>query len=159
MTWSLQVQNGDLTLGGAKLGVVTGQQKLVQDLSHWFLEKMGTDSLHPGYGSLLDGGTKPNGQVVDSPIGEDDIDFLVTQVEDDIRRIVGEYQQRQLQRAKDDRLRYNKTTLTPGEIIVSLDDVKMELLEDKLRVTLFVTTAEGRSATLDVPLPGSVMAR
>jgi hypothetical protein len=155
----LQIQNGDFSLGGARLGTVSAQQKLVQDLSHWFLEKMGTDSLHPGYGSLLDGGTKPNGQVVDSPIGDDSIDFVASAVEDEIRRIVAEYQQRQLQRAKDDRLRYNKTTLTPGEIIASLDDVGMELIQDKLRVTLFVTTAEGRNVTLDVPLPGSVIAR
>lgn len=153
MTWSLQMQHGDLALGGAHLGVVTAEQKLVQDLSHWFVERMGTDTLHPGYGSLFDGGTKPNGQEVDSLIGSNEFQFTATLIESDIRRIVQEYQARQLERAKSDRLRYNKTTLTGGELLISLNDIQMFQDQDTLRVTLSITTGSGRSVTVDVPIP------
>ncbi len=157
MTWSLEVRNGDLALGGAKLGTVTAEQKLKQDLAHWLQERMGTDPLHREYGSLIDGGVTPDGREVPTLIGSDDISFAAMRVESDIRRIVGAYQSRQLARAKADRQRYNKTTLTPGELLLSLDAVDMEQVLDVLRVTLHITTGSGVGVTLDVAVPDAVI--
>jgi hypothetical protein len=154
VTWSLQVRHGDLTLGGAQLGVVTDEQKLVQDLSHWLLERLGSDPLHPEHGSLIDGGVQ-NGRVVNGVIGEDDWAFAEVLIESDIRRIVAEYQAQQLQRAKDDRLRYNKATLTAAEVVMNLDEVEMVRTLAQVTVTLFLSTAAGKSVTLDVALPAS----
>jgi hypothetical protein len=69
MSWSLRIQNGDLMLDGTNLGRATGSAKLIQDLRCAILEKMGTDDLHPEYGSLLDGGRDESGDVQPGYIG------------------------------------------------------------------------------------------
>lgn len=144
MTWSLQVSRGDLALSGGSLGTVSNENKLLQDLRHYLLERMGTDDLHPGYGSLIDGGTLPSGRNVPSAIGGWDFRSLKVDIEMDIRRIAVEYQRRQLARAKSDRLRYNKTTLTPGEILAELSFIEFTQNEDALLVNIGVVSGSGQ---------------
>jgi hypothetical protein len=107
MTWSLQIRNGDLTLAAAHYGTVTGEQKLVQDFRAYLLERMGTDDMHPDYGSLLDGGRLPSGRSVQGIIGETDPDIAELTISTEIKRIANEYQARQLERAKEDRQIYD----------------------------------------------------
>src|SRR4051812_37950439 len=106
MSWSLQLRNGDLALGGANLGIVTGSQKLTQDLRCAILEKMGTDELHPWYGSLLDGGMDAEGVVSPGYIGETDWELGALNVQAEIRRIAKQYQDAQAARLENDRLTY-----------------------------------------------------
>jgi hypothetical protein len=141
MSWSLEVRNGDLTVGNASLGVVTAEQKLVQDLRHYLLEKMGTDNLHPGYGSNLD-----------SAIGSDFFGEAALFVESEIRRICAEYQERQIERAKADRYRYNKTTFTAGELLLQVDSVDLLQNGPTLSVNIALTTGSDRSVILSLPL-------
>ena len=69
MSWSLKLHSGDLDLSGPDgYGTVSGPAKLIQDLRNWLLEPRGTDSFHPSYGSILDGGMV-RGVRVDSMIG------------------------------------------------------------------------------------------
>lgn len=147
MTWSLQLANGDLTLGRASYGSVTGSQKLVQDLRCYLLEQMGTDDAHPEFGCLLEGGVH-RGEYVEGVIGlaNDELTQLI--IEGEIRRIVLDYQARQLARAKSDRARYRKATLTRGEILVSLSNISMVRSEDRLDVTLNLVTPENDSVVL-----------
>lgn len=153
MSWSIRVKNGDLALGASRLDTVTAQSKLLQDLSHWFREHMGTDRLHPEHGSLLDGGLE-DGEFFPGVIGEVGTAPNVAFIESEIRRIVGEYKTQQSERAKDDRLRYNKATLTAGELLLSLDDVQMNQQLDRIIVRLFITTGIGQT-TLDLALPST----
>lgn len=152
MSWSLQIRNGDLVTDGAKLGVVTRQAKMLQDLSHWILERMGTDSLHPAYGSLIDGGIAPSGQYVEGVIGSGDMEFAEVLVEQELRRIVGEYQQYQLARAKNDRLTSGKATLTADEVVIDINEILIVQDADELQVQVVLTTASNQSAILEVPL-------
>lgn len=152
MTWSLEVRNGDLTVGGAQLGTVTAEDKLVQDLRHFLLERMGTDNLHPSYGSLLDGGVTPDGRTHDGVIGSALFNEAALFVESEIRRICNAYQARQIERAKQDRMRYNKTTFTAGELLISVDDVALTQKETTLQVRIVLTTGTSRRIALDVPL-------
>jgi hypothetical protein len=51
--FSFQVANGDLVLAGSQLGIVTGTDKLKQELMLWMLERFGIDRFHPAMGSDL----------------------------------------------------------------------------------------------------------
>jgi hypothetical protein len=152
MTWSLRLQNGDLTLGNASYGTVTSEEKLVQDLRCYILEQMGTDDMHPNFGSLLDGGYRSDGSSVKSLIGTPNDAFTQLGVETELRRIIADYQDRQLRRAKDDRIVFGKTTLTKGEVLLAVDEMRVEPTEDKLIVTLTLQTASNTTVELGLEL-------
>jgi hypothetical protein len=66
MSYSLRVEGGDLVVGNKRaLEVVTGKEKLFQDLKLWLLERVGTDPSTPTFGSRLDGGVV-DGQIIPS---------------------------------------------------------------------------------------------
>jgi hypothetical protein len=159
MTWSLQTRNGDLTLGDAHYGTVTGEAKLVQDLRAYFLEKMGTDNMHPGFGSLMDGGTRPDGTVIPGVIGLPNKELAELEIDSEIRRLFGNYQARQLARAKDDRLSYGKTTLHRGEVALAIQEIKYEAVEDSLTVTITVETARDSTIDIELSLEGAIPLR
>lgn len=152
MSWSLQLRNGDLSLGGTQLATVTGSQKLVQDLRCALLEPRGWDDLHPTYGSLLDGGRDDMGVEVDSIIGTSNWERIALRVEGEIRRICGLQQQAQLARAKADRYTYGESTLAPSELLVRVSNVQMFQAQDNLLVQVTLETGTGDVAQIDIPL-------
>lgn len=155
MSWSLELRNGDLTAGGARLGTVTGNQKLIQDLRCWILERMGTDNLHPGYGSLIDGGRTPQGATYSSLIGESHVEFAAAEIESDLNRIIQDYQRAQLARVKGERLNNHPVSLTPGEVLLEINGINFEMTEDRLRVSVSLLTGSGDDVHIDVPLEGN----
>lgn len=152
MSWSLQVSNGDLVTSGAQLATVTRESKLVQDLRLWLLEKMGTDSLHPSHGSLIDGGTLPNGAQVEGVIGKTDIDLVMLEIRQEINRIAQEYQGRQLARARQDKLTLGRATLLAGEVLLDVTDISFRQSQDHLQVIVTLLTGSGGRVDLEVPL-------
>jgi hypothetical protein len=153
MSWSLRVSNGDLVLDGSSFGTVTNENKLVQDFRHHLLEHMGHDIDHPWYGSLIDGGTKPNGQEVESVISETYWPAVTLRIESEIRRIASVYQRQQLKRAEADRIRYNRSTLAFGEILAAVTDVTFSQNADALFVTVVIQSGRGNPAIVDLTLP------
>lgn len=154
VTWSLQVSNGDLVLGGARLATVIGEAKLAQDFRHYLLEHMGDDPLHRSYGSLFDGGVRSNGIVVDSVIGEVNGPFVSAVIDEDIRRLATDYQSAQLVRARDDKLRYGKTTLTANEILASISAITLVQQEDTLNIIIKIITAANTTFEIRTNLKG-----
>jgi len=53
MSFDLKISAGDLVLKNGQLDVVTGQQKLIQDILKICLTKAGTNIYQPWYGSFL----------------------------------------------------------------------------------------------------------
>lgn len=151
MSWSLQLRNGDLALFGSQLGVVSREQKLVQDLRCALLEHMGNDSMHPEFGSLIDGGRKPDGTEVTGVLGEGDLDLVVMAVEAEILRVIRAYQAKQLARAKGDRMTYNKSTLSPAEVVLGVQTVDVSMNLDQLNITVGLISANNRHVTLSFP--------
>lgn len=151
MSWSLQLRAGDLVVGGASFGTVSGSQKLVQDLRCAILERMGTDEAHPWFGSLIDGG-RLNGEDQPSIIATDDWDVAVLSVESEIRRIVDQYQKTQIIRSEEDRSRYGKPTLTPDEILMGISGMQFFQAQDNLLVRVTLTTGADQQLILNVPL-------
>jgi hypothetical protein len=140
MSWSLRLQHGDLLLSGAGLATTTGASKLAQDLRCYILEEMGLDDMHPDYGSTLNGATLADGTNVPGVIGITDPQLAQTELEVEMRRIVNAYQANQLARAKADRLRFGKATLTRGEALLQLSGIDQQRVADTLYVTLKLVT-------------------
>lgn len=154
MSWSLRLRNGDLSLGNASYGTITGEQKLVQDLRAYILEEMGTDDMHPEFGSLINGGRLPNGRVAQGVIGKVNNDLAQVEVESELRRLVNAFQSRQLQRAKDDKVVYGKATLTKGEVLLGVSKVEFRRNQDTLSVVMTLQTAANSSPDLFLALVG-----
>jgi hypothetical protein len=154
MTWSLQIRNGDLNFAGpGGFAVVSGTQKLVQDIRHWLLEPRGTDPMHADYGSTLDGGQLSDGSIVGSSIGGvfSAEDTLV--IEAEIRRVLNAYQLRQAQRLQTEVTRFGgKNTFSTGEILRTVNAVEVKQLGDTAVVTISITTANGDNVKFVQPL-------
>lgn len=152
MSWSLKLRHGDLVTDGAQLGQVTGAAKLVQDLRCAILERRGHDDMHPSFGSLIDGGYDDNGQWVESMIGEDDIELVVLRVETDLRRLMYEHQNRQVNRSQADRQKYGISTLDKDELLYSVVSVNFQQAQDKLMVNVLIKTGNGQVFDIAVPV-------
>lgn len=152
MSWSLKLRHGDLTLSGASLAMVTNEEKLAQDLRCWILEKMGTDSLHPSFGSLIDGGVRLDGRVELGVIGTEP-DTALAMIESELHRIVSEYQAQQLARAKGDRFSYNKSTLSLREALLALTNIEATMVGDNLNIVMSIQTANGLNLGLTFLIP------
>lgn len=152
MSYSLKIQDGELALGGTSIATVTGNEKLLQDLKCAILERVGTDSAHPQYGSYLDGGRKPNGVEVPSTIGRIDVKLAALEIESDLRRIMSELQGRQLARAKQDAQVYGKATLSAGEVLVGV--VALDIIQkyDSLIIQIKIRSANNVEQTITVPI-------
>src|SRR4051812_46717299 len=98
MSWSLRIHNGDLALISTSFETVTQEQKLAQDFRCFILERMGFDPAHPWYGSTLDGGKDEDGYEFPSVISLTDWSYAALQIEGDVRRMAGVYQQMQIAR-------------------------------------------------------------
>jgi hypothetical protein len=150
MTWSLKLRNGDLERSSNQLAKATNETKLVQDLRIQFLTKMGIDDLHPEFGSLLDGGTTPDGIVHDTFIGTDDKENAKLLIQSELHRIINDYQQKQLTRAKRDKMVYGKATLTPREFVLSVRSINVVEYLDAFNITIELTTASKETQILEL---------
>lgn len=152
MSYSLQVANGDFTVAAAQLGTVVDVAKLTQDLTCCLLEPMGTDDMHLDYGSLLDGGTLPDGTVSPGVIGVSDINRVAALVRTEIARVTANYQSQQLARAKADQAVYNRASLSSAEVLISVTDVSLTQVEDALNVVITLQTGQGSSLSVAVSM-------
>ncbi len=154
MSWSLQLSHdGDLVTRGTQLAQVTNQQKLVQDLRCAILERRGTDDMHRTFGSLIDGGYDERGNWYEGMIAtDDDIEYIVAQVDSELRRIAADHQARQVVRSQNDRYTYGESTLNNAELLESVTDIHFVQAEDKLMVTVYLKTAVGQPFTINLPI-------
>lgn len=143
MSWSLEISNGDLTFAGAGMGTVQGAQKLVQDLSCAVLEPMGNDTMHPSFGSTIDGGTMPDGTYVQGIIGQANDSYAAAYVEGDLTRIAQQYQSQQQARYQQDVATYGKGTITADEALLSLESVTAAAVQNQLLVSATLQTGTG----------------
>ena len=141
MTWSLKLtSDGDLALGGASLGKVANEEKLIQDLKYEFLEKKGSDPLNPDYGSNLDNQIGSN---FTSSYANDiyQVSELNIKIESDVADVIRRYQQRQLARAKSDKMIRGAATLTPKEAVVNFQINEIVQNQTSVNVKIDITTA------------------
>jgi hypothetical protein len=143
MSWSLAITNGDLSFGSAGLNVVTGASKLTQDLACDILEPMGTDPLHPSFGSVIDGGVDTNGNYIQGVIGQINDSATGTAVGNEVSRICENYQTQQIARNQADVATYAKSTLTADEALLAVLNIQVEQIQDQALVTATLQTGAG----------------
>lgn len=152
MSWSLNIQGGDLDFVSKKSGaaVVTGKDKVFQDIRAALLEPMGTDPMHPDYGSLLDGGRLPGGQVVDSMIGKNAT--TVFRIEEEIGRMVRSIMDRQELRIASDIQNFGRSTLSGSETILGISSIQSKQVGTTLVVRVEVIMQDKNTISIVAPI-------
>lgn len=154
MSWSFQIVNGDLAYGSGGLNTVTGASKLTQDLTCALLEPVGTDPLHPTFGSTLDGGTDPSGAHVEGAIGQINNYATGTFIGAEIQRVCRAYQSQQIARNTSDVSVYGKSTLTADEALLAVSGITVQQVVDHVLVGATLQTGVG-NLPLSVPFTQS----
>lgn len=154
MSWSLQVNNGELSFGGSGLNTVSGGSKLTQDLACDILEPMGNDPLHPEFGSVLDGGVDSNGVHQQGVIGSTNDQAAAAFVQAEIQRIAQNYQAQQVARNQADVRIYGRATLTADEALIALTNIDIQQVATAMLVTATLQTGAG-SLPLNLPFSTS----
>lgn len=135
MSFSLKVVNGDLSITAGRFDLVSGVEKLKQDLTLWLTERYQDDRFHPTYGSILDG-------YIGGVIQADD---TIVRVQSETLRVLSNYQQIQLARFKE-----SPTKFEPSELLQSVNGVDVSLSYDKVIVLVRITTAARTTTTVSV---------
>lgn len=152
MSWSLQIIGGDLSPISDQSGlkIATGKDKTLQDLKLALYESMGTDPMHPEYGSLIDGGRLPNGTIVESSVGSDSTSLF--RIEEEVSRIIQNYTIQQNIRIKSDIASFGKTTIADSEIIKSVRSIGTKRFGSKLILQVNIVMRNSNSVTITQPL-------
>jgi phage baseplate assembly protein W len=145
MTWSLKLTaDGDLALGSHGFAEVANEEKLIQDLRCELLEPKGLNPLNPQYGSNLEGELSSDFMTTDNE--------LMTRIEADIMEVIKSYQDRQLARAKYDKMVRGSATLTPKEVVVAAQISNFVPNQTSVNVTVDITTASSSPTQYPVQL-------
>lgn len=134
MSFSLAIADGDLQIKGSSIGIVSGLDKLYQDLSIWMRERYRSDRFHLTYGSILD-----------SYIGGVIMDSTAAEVRSEVMRVLQNYQSLQAKVVRSDPSR-----LSADEILLNVDDISVRVQYDTVSVTILFTTAKGNTKRLSV---------
>lgn len=113
---NFKIHEGDLVLGPTKhVEMVRGRSKLIQDLSLWLLEPLGTGWTTPGFGSTL-------WELIGGQMSEETIAEALNEVE----RVLSLYQQDQVQKIQQARLQGRLSLYSRTEILDVIEDVKAQ---------------------------------
>ena len=140
MSFSLAIADGDISIKGSAVGIVSGIDKLNQDLSIWLRERYQSDRFHLTYGSVLDNFI---GGVIDSG--------TVAEVRSEVMRVLQNYQSLQLRLLKS-----RPEALSGDEILLNVDDISVRVQYDAVQVNIRFTNAKrsGSQLSLNVGLNG-----
>jgi hypothetical protein len=123
MTYSLMLQGGDLVAQGSQLAIVSDVNKLQQDTELWLLVRIGSNQMHPGFGSYLESYI---GGVIDVN--------TQAKVYNEILRTLNNYQTLQWQA-----LRTDPAIFSLGELMYSVDSVNVSISYDTVNATVQVS--------------------
>lgn len=147
MSFSLELKNGDLGLSGTSFGTVINAAKLQQDLVSAILTPLGFEALHPEFGSILEEDLiNPEVQI----IGSKDFHHAAALIRSELIRLCQNYQVQQIARNEDDAIKFGKPTLTPGEVLLRVVNIKFVQAEDHLLCTLVL---EIGNDTIELNIP------
>ena len=153
MSKSLALVNGDLQIGsGRSYEIVTGREKLRQDLTLWLLTRVGQDPMTPTYGSRLDGGVI-GGQNIPSFIGQIATMDSSNQIRIEVLDLLTEYQNMQLDKIRNETLLYRgKNTLEADEVIDSIESVDVTQVGTTILVRVVLITLGRTSLKITLPI-------
>lgn len=135
MTRSLLLnESGDLAVLGRSTQLVSGTQKLIQDLNCWLKESFGVDRFHRAYGSVLRNFV--GGVVKQSSAYE---------IQAEVMRVLKNYQQVQLIR-----FREKPGLFSREELLERITSVEAAPFYDRVDVRITIQTAGGNYGTMRI---------
>jgi len=132
MSYSLAIADGDLVQRGSRLDVVSGIEKLRQDVYCWLTERYGGDRFHVNMGSILQ-----------DFIGGIASESTRVEVQSEIFRVLQNYQSMQLRRFKE-----NPEKLSSSELLISIDDILTAMRYDAINVTVRLRNGSQQATTV-----------
>ena len=132
MTYSLTVAGGDLVQVGSQMQIVSGQDKLRQDLQLWLAERYGIDRFHPKMGSMLQ-------SYIGSVIGQN----TNAMVQQEVLRVLQNYQRVQSMGFKAAPSMYSF-----AELLYSINGVAVSATYDTVSVSISITNGAAQTSTI-----------
>lgn len=140
---TLTVQNGDLQLDNSgRLTFQIGSNKLVQDLTLWLEEPLGTGFTTPNFGSTL-----PN------MIGQNFTPYLSAQIQAETLRVLTLYQKNQISALKNAQNLSQLGNWNKSEIINSINSIDVypdSNLPTMIDISVNITTLSNTSLTINL---------
>lgn len=141
---SARLRNGDFVLSSSgEITMATGSERLIQELTCWLLESMGTDPVNSKFGSLLAG-----------MIGTAILSGAVSDIKTEITRVINNYIA--YQNSIMSGYTFDSTTFlklyTPDEILSSVENVAVVARQDAIVVTITIRTLSGNPVSISQTL-------
>ena len=138
---TITVSNGDIQLNNGKLQFSVGSNKLIQDLTLWLEEPLGTGFTTPGFGSLL-------ADIVGQAQGSN----ISNTVQSEISRILQLYQGQQALSLQNAQNSAQLSYWNKSEIIKSIDSVQVSIQNTSVIASIYLTTLANTNLNLNVYL-------
>lgn len=138
MSFTISIKDGDVELKGNTISIVTGTNKLKQELSVWLRERFQSDRFHTNYGSTLD-------FYIGSVVSQQ----AVFEIESEVGRVLRNYQSLQLRKFQSD-----PQNLDPSEILSEVDNIQAKANYDSVEVVVSFTTYSGGRDRISIEVEG-----
>lgn len=148
---NFRVFDGDLAINHSlKVDMVTGRDKLAQDLTLWLLEPLGTGFATPSFGSTLNTYVSRDsvGRRESRFIGKTYTNDIAVEIEAEIDRVLNLYQQDQIQKVRKARSDGRLYLYSKQEVLDSIDDISSTRDGDAAHISVKITTGANQDLTL-----------
>lgn len=135
---NFKIEDGDLVLNSAKRAdLVDGEAKLLQDLTLWLQEPIGTGFTTPSFGTTLH-----------DMIGSGNIEDHALEVEAEVQRMLSLYQSTQIEQIKDANNNGRLALYSKREVLYDIVDVQTQVILDRILVTAKIRNGRGNAISL-----------
>ena len=136
---TLIVSNGDIQLNNGQMKFASGGNKLVQDLTRWLEEPLGTGYTTPGFGSLLPG-----------MVGQPQTNSST--IQNEVQRVLQLYQGQQALMLQNAQNSAQLSYWNKSEIIQSINSVKVNIQNDTALVSVQLTTLANNKLNINLTI-------
>lgn len=134
----LRLVNGDLDVQPGGFALVSGQQKVLQDLGILVRDALGSDRFHPRWGTILH-------EYVSSGVHPEEVALLVRS---EITRVIQNYIVMQSDQISSDADNGRRSRFSPDEIVVDVSNIEIQQSYDRLNVRVTVITGRGAAVSV-----------
>lgn len=134
---TLQLKNGDLVLAQGGYALITGQDRIRQDLSLALRDEYGTDRFHPGWGSVIM-------RYIGNPITPQ----LEMLVRGEVNRVVQNYILIQKSEVLRDSQVDVKGRFTTSDVVRALRSITVSIKQDTINIVLVLETLARETVTI-----------
>lgn len=134
---TLAIVDGDLVMAADSYLLVSGPNKIKQDLYFALHEAYGGDPYHPLWGTVL-------GQYVGAPLTAATEQSVI----DEVNRVVTNYLSVQADRIDAHTVADTRSTLTTSDVVSVVDDMSVQQVGPSLLITVALSTLAGQKVNV-----------